>query len=153
MAQTRAERAAYMKAWRQRKIAEDPTFLEQMNLAARKRKKKYRAKSGVKEKEREYMRKWQKANPDKTRANTFVRLHGVTRAEADAMAEAQDNRCAICHQPPTGKGHCARLHVDHCHETDKIRAMLCSNCNKALGHMKDDPERLQAAVDYLITHS
>lgn len=41
------------------------------------------------------------------------------------------------------------LSVDHCHETGAIRGLLCINCNVGLGHFKDSPELLQAAIDYL----
>ena len=135
---------AYQREY-QRKLRATPEGVAD----AKRRKAKYRAKPETKIKEREYNRKRQKANPARARDYTFKRLHGVTRDKADAMAEAQGNLCAICQQPPSGKKHCGRLHVDHCHETDKIRGMLCSNCNKALGHMKDDPARLQAAIEYL----
>ena len=41
------------------------------------------------------------------------------------------------------------LYVDHCHETKKIRGLLCHQCNVALGHMNDDPQRLEKAISYL----
>jgi hypothetical protein len=41
------------------------------------------------------------------------------------------------------------LYVDHCHETGKIRGLLCSNCNSALGKFKDNIESLKNAIVYL----
>ena len=41
------------------------------------------------------------------------------------------------------------LVVDHCHDTNRVRGLLCTNCNVAIGHMKDDVERLRAAISYL----
>jgi hypothetical protein len=41
------------------------------------------------------------------------------------------------------------LSVDHCHTTGRVRGLLCSLCNKAIGLLKDSPERLRAAINYL----
>lgn len=49
--------------------------------------------------------------------------------------------CAIC-----GDGADT---VDHCHVTGLIRGYLCTDCNLSLGKMRDDPERLRRAADYL----
>lgn len=40
-------------------------------------------------------------------------------------------------------------YVDHCHETGVVRGLLCHNCNFAIGYMKDNPQRLRAAANYL----
>ena len=49
-------------------------------------------------------------------------------------------------------GSVKRLAVDHNHETGKIRALLCSECNQMLGKAKDSEETLLAAVAYLRKH-
>lgn len=73
--------------------------------------------------------------------------YGITRAELDVMIEAQAGRCAVCSGPPNGAG--KRLHIDHCHDTGRIRGLLCSNCNTMIGLAKNDPERLLLAAAYL----
>ena len=60
------------------------------------------------------------------------------------MVEDQQCKCKICGNKPQKP-----LHVDHCHETKKVRGLLCHQCNVALGHMNDDPQRLEKAISYL----
>lgn len=63
------------------------------------------------------------------------------------MLAAQEFKCAIC--LVEGKP----FHVDHNHKNGKIRALLCSNCNTALGLLHDAPETLRAAALYLEKHA
>ena len=71
--------------------------------------------------------------------------YGMSSEEFTGLVSAQNGRCAICFEIPTGIG----FHVDHCHRTGRIRGLLCRGCNLALGNMKDDPARLIRAADYL----
>lgn len=69
--------------------------------------------------------------------------YGLTPEAYDNMVREQDNKCKLCLEemiPP---------HVDHCHETKKVRGLLCKLCNAALGQFKDDPIRIARAVAYL----
>jgi hypothetical protein len=52
------------------------------------------------------------------------------------------NGCNIC-------GSFERLCVDHNHETNEIRGCLCHNCNVAIGHLRDDINLLETAIEYL----
>lgn len=69
---------------------------------------------------------------------------GITRADFDIMREAQDWKCKICGTIPE-----STMHLDHCHQTMKIRGLLCGPCNKGLGLFRDNPEILEAAAEYL----
>lgn len=71
------------------------------------------------------------------------RLHMST---FEKMVEAQDGVCAICQNPCKTN---ARLSVDHCHDTGRIRGLLCNQCNQGLGQFQDNPERLRKAAKYL----
>lgn len=73
----------------------------------------------------------------------------LTVEEYAAMFAAQGGRCAICRGEPGRKP----LAIDHCHATHGVRALLCTACNLALGLMRDNPERLRAAADYVEGHS
>jgi Recombination endonuclease VII len=76
------------------------------------------------------------------RANHLQRNYGLTEAERDAMIAAQYGLCAICLAAPP-------VHVDHCHNTGRVRGVLCFNCNSAIGKLRDDPGAARRAAAYL----
>ena len=63
------------------------------------------------------------------------------------MLEIQGDACAICGTKDTGNR--KAFHVDHCHDTGKIRGLLCGNCNSGIGNLRDDINLLQRAIEYL----
>jgi hypothetical protein len=95
-----------------------------------------------------------KDNPeykDRKRSSHFKRLYGLTLIEYQEKLKAQNYECAICKvELPTGG---SLTHLDHCHTTGKIRAFLCTNCNRGLGHFKDSIKNLSVAIDYLKSHN
>ena len=99
-------------------------------------------------------RAWRAANPEKEAAQgrraQLKSNYGITVEQYDEMYEAQDGCCAICGNPEQGA---KRFHVDHDHETGEVRALLCHLCNVGIGHFRDDPELLQAAIEYLEVHN
>ncbi|MFI6060209.1 endonuclease VII domain-containing protein [Streptomyces sp. NPDC051286] len=76
------------------------------------------------------------------RAGHLERQYGMTEAERDEMISSQMGICTICLAAPA-------VHVDHCHETGRVRGVLCFNCNSAIGKMGDDPDTLRRAIAYL----
>jgi hypothetical protein len=88
--------------------------------------------------------------------NSFLKsTYGITLAEFDALVEQQKGVCAICEKPETRKsryGGTCRLHVDHDHNTGRVRGLLCHNCNSAIGHAKEDVNVLARSIIYLDKH-
>jgi hypothetical protein len=82
-------------------------------------------------------------------------MYGMTLEEYELMHTAQEGKCAICNNPETmvRHGSTIRLAVDHCHDTGDVRALLCSNCNRGIGLLKDSTEVVQAALNYLEKHN
>ncbi|MDG4532742.1 endonuclease domain-containing protein [Streptomyces sp. AV19] len=76
------------------------------------------------------------------RAGHLKRKYGITEAERDEMIASQMGTCAICLAAPA-------VHVDHCHDTGKVRGVLCFNCNSGIGKLRDDLGILRRAVAYL----
>jgi hypothetical protein len=75
--------------------------------------------------------------------------YGLTIEQYHEMLEAQAGVCAICLGADKAFAHLA---VDHCHQSGKVRGLLCNTCNRALGSFQDDPERLKRALLYLALH-
>lgn len=99
------------------------------------------------ERAEESRKRWVKANPVKMarqrRRAALKRKFNLTPEDVDNLLLSQGGTCAICDELV------ALPCVDHCHETGQIRGALCSRCNTGLGHMRDNPQLLRAAADYL----
>lgn len=106
---------------------------------------------------REYDKLHRLKNPSRRYGNMLKQRYGITYDDYEAMLADQGGLCAVCGLPneqfDTVKGEMRRLHVDHDHETGKVRGLLCSKCNFALGCVRDSPEILGSLVRYLEDHS
>lgn len=73
------------------------------------------------------------------------RKYGLSVRAYRLMDLAQGGRCAIAG--------CGRPHevIDHCHLTDRVRGLLCSNCNSALGFLFEEEARIAGLLDYVRT--
>jgi len=81
------------------------------------------------------------------RDRRFQQTYGISLAEYDAMVEEQQGKCARCGDTPKT----LRLAVDHCHDTGKVRKLLCGPCNTYLGRLAANLDRLEADIMYLRT--
>lgn len=84
---------------------------------------------------------------------------GITIDDVKKMYDSQHGKCKICGKPGImhgiKKGYKDKsdtLHVDHCHATGKVRGLLCSNCNVAIGLMNESIENMLSAIDYIKEH-
>ena len=94
--------------------------------------------------------RWYNANKGAQRKSALKRNYGLTPEQLDAMRLAQKDLCAICRKPPTGRW--STLCVDHCHDTGRVRGLLCNNCNRAIGLLGDNETVIQAAAGYIRFH-
>lgn len=107
--------------------------------------KKYNAEHA--EERSAYSIQYRAEHKEATAAGHLRRTYGITLDDYDAMLETQGGGCAICGKMPEEHG--ARLHVDHDHETDEVRGLLCRNCNAGLGWFLDSPGLCKTAMLYL----
>lgn len=70
----------------------------------------------------------------------------------DKMFEQQKGKCAICGSTDS-KHNSDTFCVDHCHTTNKVRGLLCVNCNAGIGSLKESPELFNNALNYLNAHN
>ncbi len=111
-----------------------------------------------------YSRQWARAHPEKTKATRerlrdyhkeysrvwhrnrgWQKRHGIefSVARYEQMLADQDGKCAIC------KDVMARPCIDHCHKTNRVRGLLCHSCNAGIGALRDDPEIMGRAIEYV----
>jgi hypothetical protein len=104
-----------------------------------------------------YYKRWTPEQRAKHRARVLRSRYGITPALIGLLYEQQEGCCAICgkagDKPAVSEKR--RIHkdvlcVDHDHETGETRALLCIACNTGLGHFKDSPAILAAALVYLL---
>jgi len=134
----------------------------------RERMKRWRADN--KDNIREYQKAWREKNADhvaaynaeymatyynlasseQSRHRRNLRQYGLTPDCFNSMWLEQDGKCAICQcaMAPRGRRKDAAA-VDHNHATGKVRGLLCRGCNHGIGNLKDDPEVLKRAIQYL----
>jgi hypothetical protein len=109
-----------------------------------------------------YSVKWRNANPEKARAwyeanfdkisdqnkrAALKRVYGLTLEQRDELFAKQGRACGVCKSatPGSTKG----WHIDHCHNTKRVRGIFCNHCNLMLGYAKDNEATLASAIEYL----
>jgi endogenous inhibitor of DNA gyrase (YacG/DUF329 family) len=88
---------------------------------------------------------------ESSRRTHLKRKYNMTLEKYNEMLDFQNNVCLICEQPEN----CIRnkfLAVDHCHITNKIRGLLCTNCNRAIGLLKENIETMEKMIKYIKKH-
>lgn len=167
-----ADQKAYMREYRKR-MRQTPEGREKLRVAKKKWKQsengKKAARAWAKKKyvphplprvertdderrasERAYYKKTQERRRELYRKGmSHLRRYGLSKAEYFAMVEAQSNCCAICGESPNPSAKKRLLCVDHCHDTGRIRGLLCDSCNKGIGNLKENAAVLFRAILYL----
>lgn len=85
----------------------------------------------------------------KNREYMLKARYGISLSQYDKLSLSQNHACAICKNPDSADNG-RYLVIDHDHQTNKVRGLLCDKCNRALGSFNDDPQKLQNAILYLV---
>lgn len=91
-------------------------------------------------------KRWREAHKERHADNNAKWKYGVEHGTYATLFAKQSGRCAICDSSPADD---ARLHIDHCHDTGRIRGLLCNRCNNGIGRFKHDVTLLSRAIAYL----
>jgi len=95
---------------------------------------------------RERRREWDKNHPEVKRAYWITHNYNITIDEWNGLYERQKGLCAICSEVLIiGR----KTVVDHCHDTNKVRGILCRKCNTGIGMLSDNPDTVLRAYEYL----
>lgn len=73
--------------------------------------------------------------------------YGLSREDYNRLLQKQNMTCGICGSPDPGR--ITTFVVDHCHETHRVRGLLCLNCNSGLGLLGDNLAGIDKAANYL----
>ena len=86
---------------------------------------------------------------DAIKASALARSYGLSRQDFEKRLADQGGRCRLCDGRLDGSSPAMVPHVDHCHDTGRVRGLLCHHCNVLLGHAKESPTLLRAAANYV----
>ena len=85
---------------------------------------------------------------EKRRDTRYLKRYNLSLDDYDSLYDEQGGKCAICETSDPG-GRRSRFCVDHNHETDEVRGLLCYKCNSALGYFGDSPAVVMRGYKYL----
>lgn len=144
------ERNKKIREWWRRMKVEDPERYKALN-------KKGNSKPSSKAAKKRHEQKMIKQDPMYFKKRVLKKKYGMTLEEYQEKSSAQENLCAICKQPEKSLNNITKqpllLAVDHDHETNKIRDLLCVKCNLMLGGCGDSILILESAISYLKRHA
>lgn len=92
----------------------------------------------------EYIRRKKKYYLD-NRVRICAERYGITEVQVRILHAKK--HCQLCGKK--FKSGPRSRYIDHCHETGKVRGVLCSSCNYALGILGDRVASLQKAINYV----
>lgn len=107
---------------------------------------------------KEYLKRLRETDPEKYYQKcrkSNLKKYNLTIEEYDSLLQKQNGVCAICGKPPEDSckkskySDDIKLHIDHDHETGRVRGLLCTKCNFGIGSFSDDIDLMLDAVYYV----
>ena len=99
-------------------------------------------------KKNEYDKRWHRFKSEEILQQKKANKQKITPEEYNSLYKAQQGKCKIC---KTHQFHLdLSLVADYCHTSQKVRGLLCSNCNAVIRSLNDNLNLLEKIKDYLI---
>jgi len=96
----------------------------------------------------EYQRSYRATHKGQTKNYNLQHDYGISVEDYDVLLKTQFGKCAICGAVESTHRY-KSLNVDHDHNSNKVRGLLCHKCNIRLGSFENNLDWLRAALDYL----
>jgi hypothetical protein len=114
------------------------------------RAREYRKKNWARcyETRKKYKQRNRKKVASLTRKSALKTRYGITPERYQELLKQQNYRCGICgiHEDEVSQ---RSLCVDHCHNSNQVRGLLCDKCNRGIGAFNDDPELISKAAEFI----
>jgi hypothetical protein len=142
-------------AWMRREMELRPDRVRARNKRSREnadpelakaRRRAYRVAHPDRVREQEKRRYWK--NPEARRLRARADKYGITVEQVRELLSRQN--CDLCGNQFKDKSF--RCHIDHDHETNEVRGVLCGRCNTTLGMLEESPILLARMLAYLQNH-
>ena len=143
------------------KLKKDPEkyqkYLEKEKERSRRKREKIKKNPEKKQKYNNYQKNYANKNKEKIKnypsrssetwkKRNLARRYNLSLEEYEEIVSLQKQKCLLC-EIETEK-----LAVDHCHQTGKVRGLLCHNCNTSICLLKEDIKTLFKIIEYLQKH-
>ena len=120
---------------------------QKYNEENKEKRKSYKLKYSEKQEIKEQRQNYYKENKNIFVDKRLKRVYNISLEDYNKLLLEQNNKCAICGTEKCSSG--KRMAVDHSHISDKVRGLLCKNCNIGIGMFFDNVAFLKNAIEYL----
>ena len=147
-ASNKDQRSAYMAEYYRKNRGKFTRSPEQQRAYNALRRKQYSESLIIREETKARATAWRNQNRGRYREAVLLRKYGLTMEAYNKLLRKQRGRCAICGFADQSNPQAFPV-VDHCHKTGKVRGLLCRDCNRGLGFLKDQLSYVRKAAVYL----
>ena len=141
------------KTWREKNIDHVKKYSKEYN--SKNFEKRKLAFNAWVEKNPERMRELKKNNREKNklieRERKLKRFYNMTLEDYDNLMASQNSKCKICSKDAADERN-KNLVIDHCHDSGKVRSLLCDRCNRTLGVLEENVDLMMKMMQYIKQH-
>lgn len=143
----------YRKANSSLLVSKQTTYYEKNKDAVKRYQREYYKTNSnhIKAQSKEYHRSH--IDKDKEYDRQIKHLYNITVLDVQLLMISQHGCCDICKKPFQYNNDKKEYHIDHNHTTNKVRGLLCTNCNTSIGLLQENPVFIESALYYINKHN